>query len=725
MTPGAANGLIIRRPFAPAFDQCLWERRFGIILSWKPIGDSASIRSTFGGKTHRRKCHCDGNTAYGVYLEGRAKKRSFGHGCREPEISPIRFTRWSDFTDWFRARRPAANRMRSWIPPLLSFAACAAPCRGEVPPAPAPGAYDVVIVGGTPGGIMAAVAAARGGRTAVLLERTAHVGGLPANGLGATDIATRGATGGLFLEFVGRVRAHYAAAYGEGSPQVKDCSDGYHFEPSVAERIFEAMLAEHPSVAVRRGRQFDARPEHVTLDGARLAAIRVTDLATRAVEAYAAKVFIDATYEGDLAAAAGAPFRVGREGKEAYDEPMAGKLYKAWGGPVGEGSTGEADRAVQAFNYRLCLTTRPDNRLPIPKPAAYRRDEYASLADDVRLDRATGKPGREKAWDGIGRVVNLVTLPNGKTDANNQHLAFLSTDLPEENAPWPTADWAWRDRYAARLRDYTLGLLWFCQNDPALPEDFRARCAAWGLAKDEYADNGNFPRQVYVREGRRIEGERLFTAHDALPAAGSERPPLHADSVTASHYALDSHAVRKREPGRVHLDGFFSHPTKPYTVPYGVIVPKRVEGLLTPVPVSGTHVGFSTMRMEPCWMALGQAAGTAAAIAVADGVPARKVDVVKLQRELLRQKAILIYYTDVPPGHAAFEAVQSFGLRGFLPGWEAKPGAAVGEEEAARWAAWADVGRPAGAATRGAFLTALYESALALPPDRLGAIRAR
>jgi hypothetical protein len=612
--------------------------------------------------------------------------------------------------------------MRALFLLSLALVACAEPA---APPAASARTADVVIVGGTPGGIMAAIAAARGGRTAVLLERTAHVGGLPANGLGATDIGTRGATGGLFLEFVGRVRAHYVAAYGEGSPQVKDCSDGYHFEPSVAEKIFEAMLAEQPSVTVLRLRQFDARPENVTLESGRLAAIRVTDRKTGAVEAFAGKVFVDATYEGDLAAAAGAPFRIGREGKAELGEPMAGRIYKGWGGPVGEGSTGEADKTVQAYNYRLCLTTRADNRVPVPKPAAYDRVEYASLVDDVRFGRATGKPGGEKAWDGIGRVVNMVVLPNGKTDANNQHLAFLSTDLPEENYPWPTADWAWRDRYAERLRDYTLGLLWFCQNDPALPEDFRKRCAEWGFAKDEYADNANFPRQVYVREGRRIEGEHLFTAHDALPAKGGERPPLRADSVTASHYALDSHAVRKREPGRVHLEGFFSHGTKPYTVPYGVIVPKRVEGLLTPVPVSGTHVGFSTMRMEPCWMALGQAAGAAAAVAIADGTGVRKVDLVKVQRELLRQKAILVYYKDVPPGHPAFEAVQFFGLRGFLPGWEAKPEAAVTEADAARWAGWAGVERPADAATRGALLAALYESVKKLPPDRLGTIRVR
>ena len=240
-------------------------------------------------------------------------------------------------------------------------------------------------------------------------------------------------------------------------------------------------------------------------------------------------------------------------------------------------------------------------------------------------------------------------LPNQKTDGNNQHAAFISTDLPEENWPWPTSSWEWRDKFAKRLKDYTLGLFWFAQNDPELPEHFRKAMLEWGLAKDEYQDNEYFPRQVYVREGRRFDGVYFFTAKDALPTASGERPPLHANSVTASHYALDSHAARKREAGRAHLDGFISYPTAVYTVPLGVILPRNVENLLLPVPVSGSHIGFSTLRMEPCWMALGQAAGIAASLAIDCKVPVQDVDMSRLQDLLVDQKATLIYFRDLRP----------------------------------------------------------------------------
>ena len=569
--------------------------------------------------------------------------------------------------------------------------------------------FDVVVVGATPGGIMAAVAAARRQRTVLLLERGQHLGGLPANGLGATDIATRGATGGLFREFVDRVREHYERTYGADSPQVRDCSGGFHFEASVAEKVFETMLSEQSKITVLRRRQFDARPANVVKEGPALVGLRVTDLTSGEVETWRGRTFVDATYEGDLAAAAGAPFRTRREGAAELGEPRAGRLYIAWGGKqLGEGSTGEGDDTIQAYNYRLCLTDRADNLVPIPKPGGYRREEYVSLVDDLRLGRCALANGTPR---GIGWLTNMVKLPNGKTDANNQHGALLSTDLPEENWRWPTADWAWRDQFAARLRDYILGLFWFAQHDEALPAEFRAECARWGLARDEYQDNGHFPRQCYVREGRRIEGEYLFTAHDALPAPGRERPPIHADSITASHYALDSHAHRKREPGRVHLDGFFSYPTRPYTVPYRVIVPRAVEHLLVPVAASATHVGFSTLRMEPCWMALGQAAGTAAALALDAGVSVRRVDVSALQDALLKDGAVLIHYTDAGPTHEAYVALQWFGVRGLLPGWAASLDKLATGGEAEGWAA--AVGQPltgytAGKTTRGELLRALY-----------------
>jgi hypothetical protein len=646
---------------------------------------------------------------------------------------------------------PNTTRNSTWFAVLLLGLAVWAPLghvaaqSGDGSAAQA-GEFDVVVVGGTPGGIMAAIGAARAGRSVVLLERTGHIGGLAANGLGATDIQTRGATGGLFMAFIARILDHYTATYGEDSPQARSADGGYKFEPSIAEGVFEAMLAEHPGITVLRMRQFDAEPGGVDRRDGAIQHIRVLNRTTGEREQYRGRVFIDATYEGDLIAAAGVPYRVGREDAREFDEPLAGKIYKYWRGPVAEGSTGLGDNAIQAYNFRLPLTTREEIRVSIRRPDNYDRREFVSLIEDVRTGRHTGVemmdateaqleenrrrvaagepamvPGNpeSKNLNGIWRVVNLVGVPNGKTDANNQHLALISTDLPEENWPWPTAGWDWRDRFAERLRDYTLGLLWFAQNDSELPDWFKADVGRWGLSRDEYADNDHFPRQVYVREGRRMEGMHRFTAHDALPVEAGGRPPIHMTSITGSHYPLDSHATLKREPGRVHLEGFFNHMSSPYTVPYGVIVPTGVENLLAPVPVSGTHVGFSTLRMEPCWMALGEAAGVAASLSIEGGAPVQKIDIERLQDELLRQGAVLMYYRDARPGHSHYAALQYWGLRGVLPGWEARLADPVDEETADRWIAASGGEAPAGyrpaATTRGELLDLLHRQATGRP----------
>lgn len=580
---------------------------------------------------------------------------------------------------------------------------------------------DVVILGATPGGIAAAVAAAERGRSVLLLERSAHIGGLPANGLGATDIATRGATGGFFTLFTESIKAYYTKHYGPNSQQVSDCDGGIFFEASVAEKVLLDILAGQPRIRHLLHRQFDAHPANVEKDGARLTGIKILDLTTGKAETVHGRVFIDATYEGDLADAAGAPYRLGREDQREFNEPMAGRIYKPWLGEVAEGSSGRGDNALQSYNYRLPLTMDSSRRVPFTKPASYLREDYISIIHDIKLNRNTGAAGtvpNELHWDGIGRVVNIVELPNNKTDSNNQHRAFVSTDLPEENWPWPSASWEWRDRYAQRLRDYTLGLLWFCQNDPELPEDFRQRCAPWGLAADEYQDNGNFPRQVYVREGRRIVGEHIFTAHDALPVNGG-RPPVHADSITSSHYALDSHATRKRETGRLHLEGFFSHKSAPYTVPYRVIIPLEVEGLLVPVAASATHVGFSTLRMEPCWMALGEAAGVAAAMSLEAGTPVRKIPVDSLQRALLKRNAVLFYFKDVPMGHPAAPAFQLLGLQGLITGWHARPEDPITADNAREWSR--ALGLPYSALTnpaqtRGEFVAELWAASTGNTP---------
>ncbi len=579
--------------------------------------------------------------------------------------------------------------------------------------------FDAVIVGGTPAGIMAGITVAKSGRRAVILERSAHIGGLPANGLGATDIHTRGATGGLFLEFVRRINRHYSETYGADSQQVIDCSDGYRFEPHVAEKILLEMIAEQgDKLEVRARRQFDFEPSNVSKDGAALTGIKILNRDTGDAEVYRAAVFVDATYEGDLAAAAGAPYMLGREGADEYGEPCAGKFYQRWGAPVDEYySTGQGDNAIQSYNYRLPLTKNPANMTRIDKPAAYNREEYLSLVDDVRLNRFAGPP-TPMEFDGIGAITNMVKVPNEKVDGNNQHAAFISTDLPEENWPYPTASWDWRDRFAQRLRDYILGLFYFAQNDPDLPADFRERCRPWGLASDEFSDNGNFPRQIYVREGRRIRGEYLFTAHDALSKRHSRE---HITSVTASHYALDSHACLKREEGRPHTDGIFTYPTQPYSVPYGVIVPLDVENLLIPAPASGTHIGFSTLRMEPCWMALGEAAGMAINVSQDAGVSVRDANALELQRRLLAAGAVLTYYEDAAPGDSHYEALQFFALRGFLgAAYTAKLDEAVSDRDRERWTSAANTAELADfTGTRGQLLGAMYDALQARPETEL------
>ncbi|MFP4173764.1 MAG: FAD-dependent oxidoreductase [Candidatus Hydrogenedentota bacterium] len=578
--------------------------------------------------------------------------------------------------------------------------------------------HDVVIVGDTPGGIMAAIAVARSGHEVVLLSRYDHIGGLPANGLGRTDIATRGVGGGLFREFVERVYEHYVTTYGENSPQAADAGGGFLFEPHVAEQVFNEMVAEHPEITVRVMRQFDAEPQYVREDNGRIMEIRLLNRETGQDEWYAGDIFLDATYEGDLSAAAGVPYRLGREGRDEYDEPMAGVIYKQWGGPVGPHSTGLADNGIQAYNYRLSLTRDEDNQVPIEKPETYNRHEYVSFITDLEEDRIPvpnpdPEARGEMAFDGIGRITNMASVPNDKVDANNQHAAYISTNLPEENWPWPTASWDWRDQYMERLKHYIQGLVWFVQNDPELPEDFRERASEWGLSADEYTDNDHWPRQLYVREGRRIKGQYTFTAHDALAEEGSPRPPIHQSSVTASHYPIDSHSVRKREPDRYHLDGFMSFGTEPYTVPFEVIAPDApLDNLLTPVAVSATHAGLGTLRMEPCWMALGQAAGKAAAISLADGVPVTDVSRDTLQDKLVEADAVLMYFRDVAPGDPHYAAVQYFGLRGLLEDWEADPDEPLSAETAEDWmeAVDAEADYEAEVTTRGEFLDALHEA---------------
>jgi hypothetical protein len=394
-----------------------------------------------------------------------------------------------------------------------------------------------------------------------------------------------------------------------------------------------------------------------------------------------AQVFIDATYEGDLAAMAGVPYRVGREPRSLHGEPYAGVIYWGYQDKVyyDDESTGEGDDRIQAYNYRLCLTDRPDNRVPIEKPANYDPRDYRIL--------------RRQIWAGqvksFHEVVHVVRMPNGKSDTNNHTIPLLSTDLPEENYPYPEASWEWREKFAERLREYTLGLLYFCQNDPTLPESFRAEARRWGLAADEYTDNGNFPRQIYVREARRIVGEYDFRAQDCLLDPRLDRTPVQRTSIGCGSYEMDSHATRKYEPGYPVLEGLLGvwQYSQPYQVPYGVIVPQKVEGLLVTGAISGTHMGFSTLRMEPCWMAMGQAGGTAAHLAIKSGVDVRRVDILRLQRQLLEDGAVLMFFEDVQFTDPHAKAIQFFATHGgsMFPTYFSKQNVPATRAEAAQY----------------------------------------
>ena len=592
---------------------------------------------------------------------------------------------------------------------------------------------DVAVIGGTPAGMAAAIAAAREGLNVVLVEPSRHLGGLMTNGLGATDIRPNETVGGIFRQFVGQVREYYASTCGENSPQFSDCNDGYRFEPSVAERLLEALVAEQARIQVWRGwrlaweggasmpeggrwlvdtepgadvTRIDDTPER-RVTAVTLAAVDTEGQATGERMRLAARVFVDATYEGDVALGAGAAYRIGREGRDELGESHAGVVYQDFRDRLTyPGSTGAADRRIQAYNYRLCLTDDPSNRRDVERPAGYDRTPYVPLIDDVRSGRMPGLKGPR----GGTAVLNVVPMPNRKSDTNNHHYCFTSSDWAEANYDYPEAGPERRLQIAAAHRAYTEGLVWFCQNDEELPADFRDAACEWGLAADEFQDNGGFPRQMYVREGCRILGGYLFSASDALLDTSGGRSPRHWDSVASGGYQIDSHATRQREDlgldpategaardGRqVALEGFIglAEETAPYQIPFRVMVPEGIDGLLVPVAVSASHLGYGTIRMEPVWMALGEAAGAAAALALGRGVRVRDVPRGALQRELLARGQVVTYFSDIAPvGFAGFDhqppgwsaAAQFWGARGFFSHYAARPEDPLTQGEAQRW----------------------------------------
>lgn len=516
---------------------------------------------------------------------------------------------------------------------------------------------DVVVYGGTPGGIGAAIAAARRGRTTVLIEPTRFIGGLATSGLGATDIHSLEACGSLYREFAASIARHYEETYGPDSEPFVHCRGGRRFEPSVAKKVFRELIEAEPLLQVVLSHEL-AEAEK---EGNSLVSITVRPEGEGEGVHYRARVFIDATYEGDLAAMAGVPYKLGRESRDEWNEEHAGIIYQDFRTKQFlPGSTGEADHRIQSYNFRLCLTKNKHNQVPFGKPETYNRDDYVSLIEDVAAGRIKG----------FSAVVNTVAIPNGKTDTNNHHYCLCSTDLPEENQHYADGSKEERKRFTKRLREYTQGLLWFVQHDEELPQWFREDALQWGYAADEFKDTDHFPPQMYIREARRICGEFVFTENDARLAPGAGRTTIHHTSISTGDYGIDSHATRKRggETRNATLEGLMTvgHLQDIYQIPYGIMVPLGVERLLVPVAVSASHIGFGTIRMEPNWIQIGFAAGVAADVSIATERNVRELDIDVLQDCLLEDEQMIMYFKDSRPGDEANKAAQYFGSKGML-----------------------------------------------------------
>lgn len=510
---------------------------------------------------------------------------------------------------------------------------------------------DIVVYGGTSAGVIAAVQAARMGKSVILVGPDRHLGGLSAGGLGWTDTGNKSVIGGLSREFYHRIWRHYdkPAAWkwqarseygnkGQGTPAIDgDQKTMWIFEPHVAEQAFEDLIAEH-DIPVHRDQWLD-RKRGIQKKNGRIVSIKMLGGNT-----YHAKMFIDSTYEGDLMAGGGVDYHVGREANSVYGETWNGvqigvlhhshffkspiSPYVVPGDPSSgllprvsaedPGKKGEGDHRVQAYCFRMCLSKHPENRVPFPKPKGYDPKQYELL---LRVFD-TGRRDYFHKFDPI---------PNHKTDTNN-HGPF-STDNIGMNYDYPEANYARRKEIIAEHRTYQQGLMYFIANDPRVPDEIQDKMNRWGLAKDEFVDNGHWPHQLYIREARRMIGSYVMTELDVL----GKRPT--PQSVGMGSYTLDSHNVQRyvKPDGTVQNEGDIGvKAPKPYSIAYGSLIPhkEQCENLLVPICVSSSHIAFGSIRMEPVFMILGQSAATAAAQAIDKGQAVQDIDYETLRQQL-------------------------------------------------------------------------------------------
>ena len=501
------------------------------------------------------------------------------------------------------------------------------------------------------------------GKSVIIVSPDKHLGGLSSGGLGFTDTGNKSVIGGLSREFYHRIYMHYQkddswvqqkkSEYGnkgQGTPAM----DGENrtmwiFEPSAAEKIFEAWIKENDIPVVREA--LLDRANGVKKEGDKIVAITTLDGNT-----YSGKMFIDTTYEGDLMAAAGVDYHVGREANSVYGEEHNGiqvgvlhhrhhfgavsepiSPYKIPGDPKSgvlaristedPGVKGEGDKRVQAYCFRSCYTNDPSNRIPFPKPEGYDAAQYELLLRVLN----TGWPDFFEKFDPV---------PNHKTDTNN-HGPF-SFDNIGYNYDYPEASYERRQEIIAEHRTYQQGLLWFVANDPRVPKKLQEELNTWGLPKDEFTDNGNWSHQLYIREARRMTGHFVMTENELRKIKPTP------DSVGMGSYTIDSHNVQRyiTPEGYVQNEGDIGVSTNgPYEIAYGSLVPKEGQGsnLLVPVAMSASHIAYGSIRMEPVFMILGQSAASAAVLAIDDNLAVQKVPYAKLREQLIKDGQILEY----------------------------------------------------------------------------------
>jgi hypothetical protein len=484
---------------------------------------------------------------------------------------------------------------------------------------------DLCVYGGTAAGVTAALQAARSGRTVLLLENSNHLGGMTAGGLGWTDFGNQATIGGLAREFYRGMGRHYGQ------------EEQWCFEPRVAERFFDRWLADAGVPVLRR--EYLAA---VRLAGARIESIRLeSGLVVRA------RVFIDATYEGDLMARASVSHTVGREANAAYRETVNGMQIHAkhqfdyavdpyrTEGAAGSGllpgielatdyALGAGDSRIQAYNFRMCLTDVADNRIAFAKPAAYDRSEYELLARYFR-----------GGWNEV--FAKFDRIPGGKTDTNNH--GAVSTDFIGRNHPWPTASYSEREKLFQAHVTYQQGLQWFLSHDGAVPAAVREAYGQWGLPRDEFVETGGWPHALYIREARRLVSDYVMTEHNCRGTTRAEDP------VGLGAYGMDSHNCRRVvlngrlwNEGDVQAAGF-----PPYGIAWRSLIPRRGEcpNLIIPVCVSASHIAFGSIRMEPVFMVLGQSAAIAADLVLAENCAVQDLPYATLRAQLLAAGQVL------------------------------------------------------------------------------------